>query len=164
MQRPRILLAISLFMITLNVKASVLFSAENTDVDFIVAESFAFQLAIFASSSDLDNGVNPEVVNFTTAIPALPGSNGLKAGSVSLANGTPFVVGFSSDGGLNWQHDMGFSGGTTGVLLFDISSLALPETQAGVILVDVQAIPVPASVWLFGTGLLGLVTVARNRF
>ncbi len=28
---------------------------------------------------------------------------------------------------------------------------------------DVAAIPVPAAVWLFGSGLLGLIGVARNK-
>jgi len=39
-------------------------------------------------------------------------------------------------------------------------------TGANVIEVDVQvvpAVPVPAAVWLFGSGLLGLVGVARRR-
>ena len=39
------------------------------------------------------------------------------------------------------------------------------EFQMGqdVLVVDVQVIPVPAAVWLFGSGLIGLVGIARRR-
>ena len=36
-------------------------------------------------------------------------------------------------------------------------------TKAAVLGVDLQPIPIPAAVWLFGSGLLGLVAVARRR-
>jgi hypothetical protein len=36
-------------------------------------------------------------------------------------------------------------------------------TSAGVFVVDVQPVPVPAAVWLFGSGLLSLVSIARRR-
>jgi len=48
-------------------------------------------------------------------------------------------------------------------------SFSVPMTQGDVVAtftegeIDVSAIPIPAAVWLFGSGLLGLVGIARRR-
>ena len=72
-----------------------------------------------------------------------------------------FIVGLGvpRPGGIVWIADSGFieqPGGNGGLLLFAGRPVAL--------VVDVvQVVPVPSAVWLFGTGLLGLVGVARRR-
>ena len=68
-----------------------------------------------------------------------------------------FIVGLSTDGGATWFADIGFTGepANSGTLTF--------RTQTQTFLVDVQVVPVPAAVWLFGSGLLGLVGIARRR-
>ena len=51
------------------------------------------------------------------------------------------------------------SGGTFDVLLFDTSTMD-NRTMA---VWTVSAVPIPASVWLFGSGLIGLVGLARRK-
>ena len=72
-----------------------------------------------------------------------------------------FIVGLgiTTGAGTVWYADSGFIPGpaNNGTLIWDLGG------TLGVVAVDVQVIPVPAAVWLFGTGLLGLVGVARRR-
>lgn len=82
--------------------------------------------------------------------------------TTKLFNDNEFVIASSSDNGLTWSdafstyelaantnmYNLTFSTGT--VLSID----ATPE---------VQAVPVPAAAWLFGTGLIGIVGVARRK-
>jgi len=47
---------------------------------------------------------------------------------------------------------------------FDTASVALdPQPIYGTATITVSAVPVPAAVWLFGSGLIGLVGIARRR-
>lgn len=38
-----------------------------------------------------------------------------------------------------------------------------PKSQLGMYGIDISAVPVPAAVWLFGSGLIGLAVVARRK-
>ena len=74
-----------------------------------------------------------------------------------------FIVGLGVPdgfGGTTWIADSGFfpENANAGTLIFDVG-----RNGISTIAVDVQVIPVPAAVWLFGSGLLGLVAVARRR-
>ena len=77
----------------------------------------------------------------------------------------------SWDGGTTWYGDAFYSlaGGSpdTYEIVFDGLDCTLPcdarEISGSTIGVDLQPVPVPAAVWLFGSGLLGLVGVARRR-
>lgn len=88
-------------------------------------------------------------------------------GSITLTGGASFTLGVSWDGGLSWFGDSSYalSGGSpdTYAINFDgIKTDNVPVT-ATTIAVDLQPVPVPAAMWLFGSGLLGLVGVARRR-
>jgi len=145
--------------------ASTILTANNTDVDFIVPDGLGSSLlvAVFATANELQTAATPEIVNFNNFIPGFFGSPDLVSGQVMMAPGTSFVVGVSNDNGSSWIADSGYSGGTTGVLSFSSTSANLANTD--ILLVDVQlaTVPVPASIWMFGAGLIGLTGVARRK-
>jgi len=138
--------------------AATIFTANNEDVDFIVPADFAFDIAVFANAADLASGTNPLDVNLNNAIPSAFGGPALVSGDAAIGSGNSFVVGISDDNGVSWMADIGFGGGTTGVLSFGVNQLNID-----VLLVDIQVVPVPTAAWLFGSGLLGLVAVSRRK-
>ena len=91
-------------------------------------------------------------------------------GSITLLGGDAnFELGISWNGGGFYWGDTGYSlqsSPDTYLIVFD----GFVQTPDGVrrksgstLAVDLAPIPVPAAVWLFGSGLLGLVGVARRR-
>ena len=112
------------------------------------------------------------------ANPATPGCsgpgeiNGIGFGNFGgIAAGGPTLVGSLSFTGVNLgvatltMADNDFPAGnwfaTDGTDLLGLVSYVAPG--AGPAEINVNVIPVPAAVWLFGSGLLGLVGVARRR-
>ena len=138
--------------------AATTFTANNEDVDFVVEDGFNYIVAVFDNAADLNTAMNGTDVVFDNAIPGIFGSPDLVSGEVAVGTGNSFVVGLSSDNGVSWIEDNGFTGTTTGVLNFSFANVSVD-----ILVVDVQAVPVPASAWLFGTGLLGLAGVARRK-
>jgi hypothetical protein len=107
--------------------------------------------------SDNGNGSwNAEVFNVTST----------SGGSITLSNNANFVLGISWDGGATYWGDTGFSlqsSPDTYLIVFDGSDGQGRPISGSTLAVDLAPIPVPAAVWLFGSGLLGLVGVARRR-
>jgi len=56
-----------------------------------------------------------------------------------------------------------FTLSTAGMVGFSINDILPLSDNTGGISLNVSAVPVPAAVWLFGSGLLGLVGVARRN-
>jgi hypothetical protein len=89
--------------------------------------------------------------------------------SIVLTGGNEFVLGVTWDGTTYWgDFDSFLVGDDSYLIVFvedpDAAPGAGPGPVAGSTLaVDLAPIPVPASVWLFGSGLLGLVGVARRH-
>ncbi len=122
---------------------------------------------------DLGNGTNSAVVlngsrpssalaEFTPLSPNWRVDIRPKAGSstsfdnLTLLGSNRFILGLSLDGGSNWTPDDGVSalGGDMYYVNF---------TGRKVLAVDVQVVPLPAALWLFGSGLLGMIAIARRR-
>lgn len=83
-------------------------------------------------------------------------------------SGNAFVLGLFTGG--SWYADTGTAdvslGANSALLEFIVPSETGPEPTSATtfaIDVDVSPIPVPAAVWLFGAGLMGLAGVARRR-
>jgi len=157
-----VMATISIMLSATFANASTIFAANNTDVDFVVTENFNFLVAVFATENDLITATNPETVDFNNFIPGFFSSPNLVSGEVRIGSAHSFLVGISNDGGASWIADIGYSGGTTGLLNFSIAGSA----DTGVLLVDVQQVafvPVPAAIWMFGAGLITLTGVARRK-
>ena len=83
-------------------------------------------------------------------------------------SGTTFFFGISQDGGTSWSPWLfALTEGSTDVWNFDFDNNGVGSTD--LIMVDIapvgppQEIPVPAAIWLFGSGLLGMIGLARRR-
>jgi len=75
------------------------------------------------------------------------------------------ALGFALDGNItayetpnNWGWDA--SNGWQNISALSVNPY---DTTASLILKDVSAVPVPAAIWLFGSGLIGLIGVSRRR-
>jgi len=76
--------------------------------------------------------------------------------TLTLTGSDHFILGISTDGGVSWSGDIS-------VTPEGANSYTVTFSDGSVLEVDVAIVPVPAAVWLFGSGLLGLVGVARRR-
>lgn len=90
--------------------------------------------------------------------------------SIELANGNSFILGISWDLGLTYHGDTDsfLVGEDSWIIVFDGFIPSGPgqgqePISGSTLAIDLQPIPVPAAVWLFGSGLIGLVAVARRR-
>jgi hypothetical protein len=84
--------------------------------------------------------------------------------TITLAGGNNFVLGI--DWGAGYAGDTSYSlqsSPDTYLINFDGVAADGSSKSGSTLAVDLAPIPVPAAVWLFGSGLLGLVGVARRR-
>lgn len=85
--------------------------------------------------------------------------------TITLFDDYNFVLGMSWDG--IWYEDSSYSleGGSPDSYLINFDGLdGTGQVVIGSTLgVDLQPVPVPAAVWLFGSGLMGLAAIARRR-
>lgn len=78
------------------------------------------------------------------------------AATLNLTGNDWFRLAISTDNGASWSGDISYSP-------LGPSALNVTFSDGTVLSVDIQVVPVPAAVWLFGSGLLGLVGIARRR-
>jgi hypothetical protein len=146
--------------------ASTVLTATDGDVNFLFSPITGFDLYMFddtafGSTTNLMIDI-PSVVGIAGPQTDLSGTYHIASnlnGALRLDGSVPsFVLGISNDG-VNFIADTSavFHGnGNAATLTFDVNG--------SVLVVDVvPAVPVPAAVWLFGSGLIGLVGVARRR-
>jgi hypothetical protein len=83
-------------------------------------------------------------------------------GTITLQDDYNFVLGMTWDSGSTWHDDSSYSlqGGSPDSYLINFDSGTVMGSTVGV---DLQPVPVPAAVWLFGSGLMGLAAIARRR-
>jgi hypothetical protein len=107
-------------------------------------------------SDNGDGSWNAEVFDVTNT----------SGGSITLSNNTNFVLGISWNGGAKYWGDTGSSLQSSPdayLIVFDGIAPGPKRISGSTLAVDLAPIPVPPAVWLFGSGLLGLVGVARRR-
>jgi hypothetical protein len=180
------LLAVATLTLTASVAtAATIWAPTNEDTDFIQLDfagnpnagpgisTNGGQLALFDDSDfggnalvigdsgghvvftdNMDGSWNAEVFDVTNT----------SGGSITLSNNTNFVLGM--DWGFGYYGDTNaalVSSPDTYLIVFDGLDANEERISGNTLAVDLAPIPVPAAVWLFGTGLLGLVAVARRR-
>ncbi|MDB4575700.1 VPLPA-CTERM sorting domain-containing protein [bacterium] len=90
--------------------------------------------------------------------------NDTSGGSITLSNNANFTLGM--DWGFGYVGDSDatlISSPDTYLILFDGLDGQETHYSGNTLAVDLAPVPVPAAVWLFGTGLIGLVAVARRK-
>ena len=87
--------------------------------------------------------------------------NNNPGGSITLSGNKNFTLGITWDGGTTYYSDSNYAL----VSAPDDYRIVFqgPQVVGRTLAIDVAPIPVPAAVWLFGSGLLGLVGFARRR-
>jgi hypothetical protein len=143
--------------------AVTVFAPTDGDVNFLFSTlTSSTLLAMFDDSdvtyagSSLDIPV-PELITFS-------GPDGFgdwtatneAAVSLNLTGSPNFILGISTDGGTTWSGDTSVS--SVGANAYNVTF-----SDGTVLEVDVRIVPIPAAVWLFGSGILGLVAVGRRR-
>lgn len=141
-------------------------TGSNSKTMFDSNETYGIQLYLGGSTSDPQlllynvKGVNVTGADTVAAITNPYGLTIVHAVSESF-NGVEFgVTGLRTTGAAPLPHP------NTMTLRFSAGSADTNSTSTAAEdfkLVTMQAVPVPAAVWLFGSGLLGLVAVARKR-
>ena len=148
------------------VEAATIFAPTDGDVNFLFSDFAGGTLAMF---DDSDQGYTGAFINIP--LPSIVGivgpfisgdhiaTNSLSQ-TLTLTGNSNFILGFSTDGGMNWLAD-------SSVVSAGANSYTVSFGSVGSVLqVDVEimpAIPLPAAIWLFGSGLLGLVASAIRR-
>jgi hypothetical protein len=106
--------------------------------------------------ASLDIALSSDVITFTAGgdgIGDYTATNEAMA-ELNLAGSDRFILAIYSDGA--WSGD-------TGVTVRGTNSYDVNFSNGSILQVDAAVVPVPAAVWLFGSGLLGLVGIARRK-
>ena len=149
-----------------SVNASTVLSATDGDVNFLFA-SLPSGVTLYMFDDDDNNSFATAGSSLLVPIPSIVGISGPQtgdylasnsSGNLVLTSAPNFVLAVFDANMGTWVGDSNpvfYGNGNAAQLTFDLSG--------GALVVDVQPIPVPAAVWLLGSGLIGLVGVARRR-
>jgi hypothetical protein len=149
------------------VEAATVFAPTDGDVNFLFSDLGAgTTLAMFDDSDQNYLGASL-IIPLASIIGVFGPVNGnndyLATNSLSntltLTGSNHFILGLSLDGGANWMADSSVT--SVGANAYTVTF----DNNGSVLQVDVKvvpAVPLPAAAWLFASGLLGLVGVARK--
>jgi hypothetical protein len=160
-------------LVSASANASTIFAPTDGNVNFlntnIDLSSGNTQVAIF-NVGDLGGANNTVVLDnvYSASLAefSVSGGNYLVSSKANISAtafdnmtlfGTDnFILGLTNDSGTNWVADIGYT--SLGGSLYDVHF-----ADGSLLQVDVQVVPVPAAVWLFGSGLIGLAGIARRK-
>lgn len=165
MKLYRVLIASFVGLVSVSVNAATIFAPTDGDVNFLFGDLAGGTLAMFDDSDQnyLGSFISvavPSIVGI--AGPVNIGGDHIATNSLTdtlvLTGSDQFILGLNVGG--NWLSDSVVTpvGANSYTVAFD--------NGGSVLEIDVQiipAVPVPAAAWLFGSGLLGLVGVARRK-
>lgn len=124
-----------------------------TGANSIEAIAFAPDGTLYASAGPSNTvGTHLYTVNTTTGVMSLIGSMGIEIDTLTYAS-DGYLYGAQSGPGRTDLYRIDPSDG---------SRISLGDTGVDSIVGITSAVPIPAAVWLFSTGLLGLIGVARR--
>ncbi len=141
--------------------ASTVFVPTDGNVNFVMSSLFTYDLYLFdddyrnmaLSTSDGMQVMPPDVIEFDNMVVR---SLVDPARTVTLTDDNSFILCVTD--GTDWYADDG------GIIDLGANAFMLSFTSdpvSSTLVVDVAPIPLPASIWLFGTGLAGLIGVSR---
>lgn len=146
------------FCMCATASAATVWMPTDGDVNFLF--TFGGSLAMFDDEDQTYAGSHLELeandrVTFTPNGSDFDAEN-LAMDTLTLTNSRQFILGLSVDGGSSWIADSGYIDfGNNAFRIFF-------ENEGETLAVDVGIVPVPAAVWLFGSGLIGLAGMARR--
>ena len=177
---------VALFMAS-QINAATTWEPTSGDVDFFTELSFADinigdadlflfdddDVGTFDDGLEITNGGEVQFSSNGVITATSVDINGAVVGSIELSVDENFVLAITRDDGDTWLTDTYWDmvGKDTYRIQFNTPTECGAyghgntqcETKASILAVDLQPIPVPAAVWLFGSGLLGLIGSARRR-
>ncbi len=143
--------------------AATVFAPTDGDVNFILG-TFDSQ-TMLAMFDDSDTGFAgpwleipvPQTITFSGPDPSGDWvATNESSASITLSDSNHFILAISTDNGSTWLGDSSvYSLGANSWMI------TFPGSDS-VVQVDARVVPVPAAVWLFGSGLVGLVAFARR--
>lgn len=144
--------------------ATTIFEPTDGDINFVLETGSlsGYTLAIFDEIADIGGATSlvvnaPELIFVDTSPSQLHNTDF----SEVLAYDGDFVLAVYD--GTNWiGGDVNYASPLT-VPSVNSYAITFGGATGFELVIDVRPIPVPAAVWLFGTGLLGLVGVARRK-
>lgn len=154
-------------LVSVSANAAVVYwEPTNLDVNYSYSTDVGFSMAMF-DVDDFDglklNQLDLNPAADTIEILAAGGgdysaTSTVTASSITLFNDNQFVVALTD--GTDWFEPVSWTQVVPNTNIYDITF-----ANGTVLSIDAvpTLVPVPAAVWLFGTGLLGLVGVARRR-
>ena len=165
MNFKRFIMAVA-FAVCGSANASTVLVATNGDVNFLF-DPLPAGITLHMFDDDDNNNFASASASLSVPIPSIVGISGPQSGdflasnlsgSLTLTSAPQFVLAVFDTNANAWVGDSSavfYGNGNAVELTFN--------TSGQVYVVDVVPVPVPAAVWLFGTGLLGLVGVARRK-
>ena len=186
MKIKHIITAATLILVTSAATASTIWSPTNMDIDFIQFD-FAGNpgagagistnggtLALF-DDSDIGFGSALEIGQDGGHVVFTDNNDGswnaevfdvtnTSGGSITLSGDNSFSLGI--DWGAGYFGDTNYSllsSPDAYLIVFDGLDGSGDRISGNTLAIDLAPIPVPAAAWLFGTGLLGIVGIARRR-